>query len=234
MTAAITPVISESSLNSLPLWKPATWEDYLTYRDDPSPERIRLYFYNNHLLVDMGKEGIEHSSINSLFSMLLGFWFAQHPEQVFSLFNGCLLEKPNTQAGAPDLVLYIGEDYPRWQAGDRRYINLEENRVPNLVGEIADTTLATDLDEKKHLYAALGIPEYWVIDVRGKRVFAFILEEGIYKETDQSVALAGLPIHLLEQTLERLAQESNGSAATWFLQQIVNLNPQLKQQANQD
>nr|WP_233428096.1 Uma2 family endonuclease [Planktothrix agardhii] len=24
-----------------------------------------------------------------------------------------------------------------------------------------------DLDEKKQLYAGLGVPEYWVIDIRG-------------------------------------------------------------------
>ena len=46
----------------------------------------------------------------------------------------------------------------------------------NLVGEISDPTLSTDLDEKKHLYAELGIPEYWVVDVQGKRVFCFHLQ----------------------------------------------------------
>jgi Uma2 family endonuclease len=29
--------------------------------------------------------------------------------------------------------------------------------------------LATDLDEKKRLYHAMGIPEYWVIDEQGVR-----------------------------------------------------------------
>jgi Uma2 family endonuclease len=69
-------------------------------------------------------------------------------------------EKPNTKAGTPDLVLYWGEDYPRWQPGESRRIDLNQWRVPNLVGEISDTTLATDLDEKKQLYADLEIPEY--------------------------------------------------------------------------
>ncbi len=118
-------------------------------------------------------------------------------------------------------MLYLGEDYPRWRPGDRRYINLDRNRVPNLVGEIADTTLASDLDEKKHLYADLGIPKYWVVDVRGRQVLAFILQENTYQESEISIALSGLPIELLEQTLDRLTEGKNGSAANWFSQQIT-------------
>jgi Uma2 family endonuclease len=92
------------------------------------------------------------------------------------------------------------------------------------VGEVADTTLATDLDEKKQLYAALGIPEYWVIDIKGERVLAFRLQEdGKYKQITDSVALKGLPISLLEQTLAQMNQGTNGSAALWFAQQIANL-----------
>jgi Protein of unknown function (DUF820). len=121
-------------------------------------------------------------------------------------------------------MIYVGSNYPTWQTGERRYINLEQWRVPNLVGEIADTTLTTDLDEKKHLYADLGIPEYWVVDVQGLRVFAFQLQSnGKYQECATSVALLGLPISLLNQTLERLNAETNGSAAMWFAQEIARL-----------
>ena len=92
------------------------------------------------------------------------------------------------------------------------------------MGEISDTTLATDLDEKKQLYADLEIPEYWVVDVVGKRVLAFRLQEDkTYKQVAQSVALEGLPISLLGQTLQRLSQGTNISAASWFAGVISNL-----------
>ena len=39
-----------------------------------------------------------------------------------------------------------------------------------LVIEIASTTLATDLGLKADLYAAAGVPEYWVVDVQERRV----------------------------------------------------------------
>lgn len=223
MTASI-PISKTNTTKTLHIWQPATWEDYLTYRDDPTTERIGLFFHQGYLLVvDMGGEGINHATVSDLFTMLFSIWF-QKPEQVFSSLGRCLMEKPKTKAGAPDLVLYLGDDYPRGQTGESRYIDLNQWRVPNLVGEIADTTLATDLDEKKQLYADFGVPEYWVVDVRGRRVIAFQLQpDGKYKECFESLTLAGLPISLLEQTLALLNEGTNGSAATWFAQQIVNL-----------
>jgi Uma2 family endonuclease len=91
-----------------------------------------------------------------------------------------------------------------------------------LVVEVADTTLASDLDEKQQLYLALAIPEYWVVDVKGKRVLAFRLGDGKYQECSESVALTGLPIELLERTLTRM-DNSNGDAALWFAAQIEKL-----------
>ncbi len=221
MITSVSPQILE---NNIPQWQPATWSDYLTYRDDETLDAIKLFFDQNYLLVEMGREGINHSQFCELLTMMLGFWFMHHPDEKFSLLNRCQLEKLKTQAAAPDLMLYLGDDYPTWEAGQRRYINLAEVRIPDLVGEVGDTTLATDLDEKKHLYAKLGIREYWVIDVIGKRVIAFILgENGIYQEVEISQALKGLKISLINQTLQRLETETNGMAAIWFSQQVANL-----------
>jgi Uma2 family endonuclease len=90
-----------------------------------------------------------------------------------------------------------------------------------LVGEIGDTTLSLDLDEQKQLYANLGIFEYWVIDVKGMRLFAFSLNElGSYQPIEVSQVLPGLQFSLVEQTLERLATETNTAAANWIRQQL--------------
>ncbi|NEO28795.1 MAG: Uma2 family endonuclease, partial [Kamptonema sp. SIO4C4] len=78
---------------------------------------------------------------------------------------------------------------------------------------------------KKHLYESLGIPEYWVIDVVGRRVFAFQLQENNqYQECSLSRSLSGLAIALLQETLSRLQDESNGSVANWFAEQIQTLD----------
>jgi Uma2 family endonuclease len=98
---------------------------------------------------------------------------------------------------------------------------LSRHRLPDLVGEIADTTLSLDLDEQKQLYASLAIPEYWVIDVKGMRLFAFgLTERGVYAPIQTSQGLKGLPIALIEQTLERLTTDTNTAAAKWLMQQL--------------
>ncbi|HEY9638290.1 MAG TPA: Uma2 family endonuclease [Coleofasciculaceae cyanobacterium] len=217
-------VASRTTSNAIPRWQPATWEDYLACCDNPNLEEVRLFFNQGYLFVDMGNEGINHARFSRLFAMLFLSWFARKPEQIFDDLGGCVIEKQKKQGASPDLVLYIGEGSPQWQEGEPRRVNLNDWRVPDLVGEVADTTLATDLDEKKQLYAALEIPEYWVIDIRGERVLAFRLQEdGKYQQCEYSVALEGLPISLLEQTLAKMNQGTNGSAALWFAQQIANL-----------
>jgi hypothetical protein len=64
-------------------WKPAIWEDYERYRDDPEmPKRLRLFFHDGYLKVNaLGWEGIGHSEVNQLFTMLIGVWFVAHPGQ---------------------------------------------------------------------------------------------------------------------------------------------------------
>lgn len=187
---------------------------------------MKLAFNQGQLWVDMGAEGINHSGISDLFTIMLGLWAIHKPDEVYTSLGRCLIEKLQTQACAPDLVLYVDENYPKWQAGEPRRIDLSQCRVPDLVGEISDTTLASDLDQQKHLYATLGIPEYWVIDVQGQRVFAFQLqdESQTYEICDTSRALPGLPIGLLTETLNRLNEGTNTSAAAWFAQQLTNLS----------
>jgi Uma2 family endonuclease len=202
-------------------WRNATWVEYLE-RVENLDEQERVFFNLDTIWIDMGNEGINHARFNELFTLILGFWFAKQTDVTFDLLGGCVMEKPQTQSAAPDKVLYVGGNSPRWKPGEPRRVNLDTWRVPDLVAEISDTTLAIDLDEKKQLYLALGIPEYWVIDVKGRQVLAFRLVDGKYEQCRESVALAGLPIELLEQTLEQMDNE-NGSAALWFAAQIQDI-----------
>lgn len=66
-----------------------------------------------------------------------------------------------------------------------------------LVGEVSDTTLAYDLRNKATLYAAAGIPDYWVLDVVGRRLYVHrrpasdgYREVRIYSETEEVSPLA--------------------------------------------
>jgi Uma2 family endonuclease len=214
--------ISLPPLKKVSSWPKATWAEYLQRLENPMGEQEKVFFNLDTIWIDMGNEGINHSRFNELFTLIFGFWFAQQSNIQFDLLGGAVMEKPQTQGAAPDKVLYLGGNSPQWQPGEPRRINLDHWRVPDLVAEISDTTLTTDLDGKKQLYLALGIPEYWVISVKAKQVFAFRLVDGLYQECEESVALAGLPIELLDRTLEQMDSD-NGNAALWFAAQLPHL-----------
>ncbi|NCJ07539.1 Uma2 family endonuclease [Synechococcales cyanobacterium C] len=205
----------------------ATWQDYVAIRDSSDIDWRKISFHQGWLWVDMGTEGPSHASFSDLITMIFGFWAFLHPEIPLQSYGRCLIERPDTHACAPDLVLYKGDNIPKWQLGEPRRLILNRHRLPDLVGEIADTTLSLDLDEQKQLYASLGIAEYWVIDVKGNQIFAFsLLASGRYGIIENSQVLPGLPIALLEQTLTRLETEANTAAATWLLQQLQHIEQQ--------
>jgi Uma2 family endonuclease len=223
-----TQIVVRRSPDELPQWFPATWDDYVACCEQAvgdRPEHFRIFFNQGYLFVDMGWEGIDHARFRELLTMIITFWFSiRNPAIAFDCLGGAILEKPEQRAAAPDQVLYIGSGSPRRDMGDSRRIALRRWRVPDLVCEVGDTTLATDLDEKKQIYAGLEVPEYWVIDVDGARVLAFRLQsDGRYQQCEVSTALEGLPLSLVQQTIGRLTQESNGTAALWFSQQIAQV-----------
>lgn len=63
----------------------------------------------------------------------------------------------------PDLAIVPGSprDYPN------------HPRTALLVVEIADSSLAYDMREKAHSYAAGGIADYWVVDLTNRKVHVF-------------------------------------------------------------
>ncbi|WP_247217100.1 Uma2 family endonuclease [Synechococcus sp. C9] len=204
-------------------WQTATWQDYERLRDDPSLERVQLFYYNHQLLVEnMGWEGILHSEVRELLGLILGLWLMQHPEIKSKILGSCLMEKVGQQAAAPDILVYLGENLPQYQKGESRRINLEQQRSPDLVIEVADTTLDSDLDQKKHLYAALGISEYWVIDAQGSQVFIFILSNQEYYRNEVSQLISGFTEQLLSEAIDQMKLGSNISAASWFSQQLLH------------
>lgn len=137
-----------------------TWQDYVARRDSDDTDWPKIAFNQGWLFVDIGTEGPNHASYSDLLTGIFFLWSLLYPDPPLQSYGRCLIEQPETRACAPDLVLYKGEDIPRWQPGEPRRLLLDQHRLPDLVGEIADTTLSTDLDEQKQLYAQLQIPEY--------------------------------------------------------------------------
>jgi Uma2 family endonuclease len=89
-------------------------------------------------------------------------------------------------------------------------IDLDTYGAPDLAIEVAATSLNDDLGVKRLLYEALGVREYWVIDVENSRILAFqILDRGSQR-ISQSLLLPGLEIEVLERALvDRQTQDDS-------------------------
>jgi Uma2 family endonuclease len=76
----------------------------------------------------------------------------------------------------PDLVVL------RSQPGDYALAHPKAEDVLLLI-EVADSSLAFDQTSKRDLYARFRIAEYWIVDIRGKRVITFSRPvDGKYQE----------------------------------------------------
>jgi Uma2 family endonuclease len=63
----------------------------------------------------------------------------------------------------PDLAVVVGNC--------RDYTTHPTTAV--LIVEVANSSLAYDRREKAHIYAAAGVPEYWVLDIVGRQLLIF-------------------------------------------------------------
>lgn len=144
------------------------------------------------------------------------------PERHYEILNGVLYEKmgqgwPHTFAiDALSLIFrrldsekyYVSSQTPL-RAGqdllepDFKVLrgSLRDHRdTPNaqdtlLVVEVSDTTLGTDTRVKAPIYAAAGVPVYWIVDLKRRRVEVHSRpESGIYAETRIFEAADTLPL----------------------------------------
>jgi Uma2 family endonuclease len=84
----------------------------------------------------------------------------------------------------PDIVVID----PRLIANPEGTINPE---AVKLVVEVADSSLDDDMGEKREDYAASGLAEYWVADVRAKVVHMHARPEGAAFASVRALALSG-------------------------------------------
>lgn len=147
------------------------------FRIDDTPERLRLRVEDFELLEASGAFAERSKAelidgdiyvVNAQFarhglakSRLL-YLLMKRLEEIgsdFDVYSEVSLRVADDSMPEPDLFLA-----PRQSFGP-----VPVNGVV-LVIEVADSTLGTDLGRKLELYAAAGVPEYWVVDVNGGRI----------------------------------------------------------------
>ncbi len=169
-----------------------TYEDYLRLPDDGN----RYEIINGELITSPLPKVIHQIVSEELGFLFSSFVKAQKLGKIFYAPTDVVLDKFNTVQ--PDIFFISNEN---------RKLITEDNikGAPGLIVEIlSPSTAYSDLVEKKELYEAFGVREYWIVDPKKERIDIFVLQKGKYHLQEraertgkiQSVLLKGLSIDL--------------------------------------
>lgn len=199
-------------------WVMSTWKEYLDLSEELAYEKAKCYYYEGKARIEMSPVGSDHSkdhTINivavSLYASIKGIPCTGH--------DNCTYRKTGKQEAQPDVSFYIGTNANVIPWGTS-VIDLDSYPPPNLVIEIANTSLADDRGEKRLLYEELEVDEYWIVDVQNVRIIAFAIQNQGSRRISQSQVFPGLNISLLEEALQRTRQINQSQVVAWLLNQF--------------
>jgi Uma2 family endonuclease len=200
-------------------WITTTWDEYLQILEQPDLTKVRSYYYNQQMRIEMSPVGADHADDNGIIVILINLW-GMLQEISMRLLVNCSYRKTGIREAQPDVSYYIGEQVKLAPRGSS-IVNLEQNLPPDLVIEIADSSLGDDLGQKRILYEDLGVKEYWVVDVTTAQIIAFkILSNCGSERITESEILPRFKIALLEEGLKRSRQQDNTEVGNWFMAKI--------------
>ncbi len=199
-------------------WVNATWEEYLQAADEPAHEKAKGYYHNGRMRLELSPLGNPHSRDHATVIGAL-YMFAGLKNINLDVHDNCTYRKTGYEEAQPDASFYVGSnaEVVPWET---TIINLDTDPAPDLVIEVAYSSLADDKGEKRLLYEALGVQEYWIIDVQKVEIIAFAIANRGSRRIDQSLVLPGLAIALLEEALRLSRQTNHGKVSTWLLSQF--------------
>ncbi|MGH8002808.1 MAG: Uma2 family endonuclease [Brasilonema sp.] len=196
-------------------WVDATWEEFLTFADDPTLESGRFYYDQGYMRIEMAALGFAHGHDNSIVSTVIVLYAAIKSIPILEITN-TTFRKAKVRGAQPDIAFYIGENL-RLPPRNNSSVNLNESDTPTLVVEIAASSLEDDTERKQKLYQRLGVQEYWVVDVNASKVIASSLSKTESHLIRESQVLPGLEIALVEEALNRSQTEDDGAISRWLL-----------------
>ena len=201
------------------IWVPATWEEFIAMADDPAYNKAKCYYRNGQMRIETMPVGPNHARDNG--SIFLGVsLFCIAKAIPLNGLDNCSYRKTGIRECQPDLSYYIGSRAQLAPSGSS-IVTLDVTPPPDLVIEVADSTLADDIGEKRLLYEELKVAEYWVVDVQKSKIIAFaIIADNGSRRIVKSEVLPGLTIAVLEEALLRSRTENQGQVGAWLLAQF--------------
>lgn len=201
-------------------WVNATWDEYLTAVSDPIYEKAKGYYFKGRMRLEMSPLGLPHSRDHFIIIAAIAL-FASIRNLDLNGHDNCTYRKAGYEEVQPDASFYIGTnaEIVPW---DATIIDLDIYPAPDLVIEVAYSSLADDKGEKRLIYESLGVREYWIIDVQNAKILAFAIENLGSRRIEESQVLTGLKMSLLEEAIAKSRQMNHGKVSTWLLSQWQN------------
>ena len=199
-------------------WITATWSEYIQIIEDPSYEKAKVYYHKGKLRIEMSPIGNDHASDHAFIIGAVAL-FAVTKNIAMNAGDNCTYNKRGSHAVQPDVSYYIGEnaDVIPWETF---IVDLDIYPQPTLVIEVANTSFPDDIGQKRLVYEAVNVAEYWIVDVQNVEIIAFALANGGSRKIDRSQVLPGLEISLLNEALQRTRQTNETQVYIWLLQQF--------------
>ena len=188
-------------------WIAATWEDFLAISQARSNDKAKFYYYQGSYYSEKSVDA-EHGANHYLTSFLVNL-YCMMLKIPLKGYTNCSYRKVGIRECQPDISYYV-VDRTQNAPQSSAIVDLDESLPPDLVIEIADTSLGYDLGAKHLLYEEVRVGEYWVIDVQNMKIIAFRILQGLGSEriTESSV-LEGLNLSLLKEALQRSREMDN-------------------------
>ncbi len=199
-------------------WVVATWDEYIQAIEKPEYEKAKGYYHNGRMRIEMSPVGNDHSRDHTIIIVAVSI-YAALKNIALNGNDNCTYRKTGYNDAQPDVSYYIGENANVIPWGTS-IIDLDIYPPPNLVIEVAKTSLADDKGEKRLLYEELGVAEYWIVDVQNVQVIAFAIENKGSRRITQSQILPVLAISLLESAFKRTRQMNQNQVVAWLLTQF--------------
>ncbi|MBD2315489.1 Uma2 family endonuclease [Phormidium tenue] len=199
-------------------WISATWEDFLQISQAVSNDKAKFYYFQGSYYSE-NSFSAEHGANHYLTSFLVNL-YCMMCKIPLKGYTNCSYRKVGIRECQPDISYYVG-DRTQNAPQSSAIVDLDESLPPDIVIEIADTSLGYDLGAKRLLYEEVRVGEYWVIDVQNMKITAFRILQGLGSEriTESSV-LGGLRLSLLEEALQRSREIDNTQIGSWFMEQL--------------
>jgi Uma2 family endonuclease len=197
-------------------WVLASWETFLaasqTVMEGP------CYYDIDRMRLETMPVGFAHGRDNSIVSAVITL-YATMRNIPFTALTNTSFRRVGLQECQPDLAYYLQPPLPEIPRSNAP-VSIDQYGPPDLVIEIASTTLSDDLGEKRLLYERLGVGEYWVVNVAEAKAVALSVANRGSVQIETSQVLAGLSMNLVEEALRRGQGGDDRAVMKWLLQEL--------------